>query len=62
MKIDETMKREYIGITVLPETVATKKAYVPFQTDTTEYKPEKALKCGTLFPDLNKPFLGGACK
>lgn len=36
-------------------------AYVPFQTDTTLYPPEKALENGTLFANLNKPFLGGKC-
>jgi hypothetical protein len=56
------MKSEYFGTPILPETVAVTMAYVPFQTDTTEYTPEKALKCGTLFPDLNKPFLGGECR
>ncbi|MBR0540943.1 MAG: spore coat associated protein CotJA [Clostridia bacterium] len=34
-------------------------AYVPFQTNTTEYTLETALKNGTLFADLNKPFTGG---
>ena len=43
-------------------TVAVTMAYIPFQTDTTEYTPETALKYGTLFPNLNKPFMGGACK
>ena len=62
MNTDENIKSEYFGTTILPETVAVTMAYVPFQTDTTEYTPEMALKCGTLFPDLNKPFLGGVCK
>ena len=51
----------YYGTSVLPDKVATTMAYVPFQTDTTMYKPETALKYGTVFPDLNKPFLGGKC-
>ena len=62
MNTDENMESEYFGTPILPETVAVTMAYVPFQTDTTEYTPEKALKCGTLFPDLNKPFLGGECR
>ena len=53
---------EYCGVTPLPETVATTMAYIPFQTNTTEYTPEAALKNGTLFTDLNKPFYGGKCK
>lgn len=51
----------YYGTSALPDTVVTAMAYVPFQTDTTIYKPETALKYGTAFPDLNKPFLGGKC-
>lgn len=32
-------------------------AYVPMQTFTERYAEDKALKAGTLFPDLDKPFL-----
>jgi hypothetical protein len=53
---------EYFGVTPLPEAVETTMAYIPFQTNTTEYTPETALKSGTLFADLNKPFYGGKCK
>ncbi len=34
-------------------------AYVPMQTWGPIYEPGKALCQGTLFPDLDKPFLGG---
>lgn len=53
---------EYNGISMLPEDTVTAMAYVPFQTDTTQYSPEKALEIGTLFTNLNKPFLGGKCR
>lgn len=33
-------------------------AYVPFQKWIETYDPETALVRGTLFPDLDKPFLG----
>lgn len=33
--------------------------YVPLQTLETVYEPETALRQGTLFPELDKPFLGG---
>lgn len=33
--------------------------YVPFQQWGETYPPEKALQMGTLFTELNKPFLGG---
>lgn len=36
-------------------------AYVPTQPFGRLYEPCKALEEGTLFPDLNKPFLGGKC-
>lgn len=52
----------YFGIPALPEEVRTTMAYIPFQTDTTHYTPEAALKYGTLFADLNKPFKGGRCE
>lgn len=50
----------YKGISSLPENPAVTMAYIPFQLDTTEYSPDTALNNGTLFVDLNKPFLGGA--
>lgn len=31
-------------------------AYVPYQGFETPYDKEQALKCGTVFPGLNKPF------
>ena len=33
-------------------------AYVPFQQIENVYNQEEALKSGTLFPNLDKPFLG----
>jgi len=35
-------------------------AYVPVQTLSAIYEPAYALKQGTIFPDLDKPFLGSA--
>jgi len=37
-------------------------AYVPFQHIGKTYSPEDGLNYGTIFPDLNKPFLGGGMK
>jgi hypothetical protein len=38
-------------------------AYVPWQHWSDIYEPERALMYGTVFEDLNKPFLGaGGCK
>lgn len=33
-------------------------AYIPFQQMGETYDEETALRCGTLFPELNKPFYG----
>lgn len=33
-------------------------ANVPWQQFTNSYEPEQALKIGTMFPELDKPFLG----
>lgn len=39
-------------------------AYVPWQYFEHVYEPDRALQVGTIFPELNKPFLGrrGRCK
>lgn len=49
------------ALSALPKNPVTAMAYVPFQTDSTMYEAEKALCCGTAFPDLDKPFYGGKC-
>lgn len=39
-------------------------AYIPWQTFCNTYEPCKALRMGTIFPELCKPFCGkrGVCK
>ncbi len=34
-------------------------AYVPWQYFTNVYEPDQALEVGTIFPELDKPFLAG---
>lgn len=34
-------------------------AYVPMQHFSTVYELNEALRYGTIFPELNKPFMGG---
>ena len=46
------------AVTALPDDPVAAMAYVPMQTDTTMYDEAKALAEGTLFPVLNKPFVG----
>ncbi|MBO4339251.1 MAG: spore coat associated protein CotJA [Clostridia bacterium] len=48
----------YNGISALPKDTAVTMAYIPFQTDATEYDVASALKKGTLFVVLDKPFTG----
>lgn len=52
----------YDGTPVFPKDVSVAMAYIPFQQDTTEYDVETALKRGTLFVVLDKPFLGAKAK
>lgn len=42
----------------LPLAIAT----VPMQKWRMTYTPEKALKAGTMFAELNLPFVGGKCR
>ena len=37
-------------------------ANVPWQYFTNSYDPERALRAGTMFPELDKPFLGRGVK
>jgi len=49
-------------MTPLPDDATVTMAYVPFQLDTEIYDDMKALEEGTLFPILNKPFLGSGMR
>ncbi|WP_330416318.1 spore coat associated protein CotJA [Roseburia sp. AM16-25] len=40
------------------ENFAVAMGYVPWQYLSNLYEPDKALKVGTIFPELNKPFDG----
>ncbi len=44
--------------TPLPKVVVEAMAYVPFQQYKTVFSPEQGFENGTIFPELNKPFLG----
>ncbi len=45
--------------TPFPRETPVAMAYIPFQQFGQIYPPEKALNSGTVFPELDKPFLGG---
>jgi hypothetical protein len=44
---------------MFPAEISLAIAYIPLQQITTVYNDEDAFRIGTLFPDLDKPFLGG---
>lgn len=46
-------------MTTLPEDPVVAMAYVPWQQLEDVYEPEVALRRGTLFPELSKPFTAG---
>lgn len=46
----------------LPDDASVTMAYVPLQLELVTYDADKALQNGTLFPALNKPFLGKMVK
>ncbi len=50
--------RQYGIRTPLPEDPVPAMAYVPYQQQGKMYCPEQGMVNGTLFPVLNKPFLG----
>lgn len=48
--------------TALPEDATVTMAYVPLQLEVITYEDEKGLENGTIFPALNKPFMGRMVK
>jgi len=43
----------------MPDDFVVAIAYVPFQNYQTTYDTEQGFNAGTIFPELNKPFLAG---
>ena len=63
----ETVKKtcppgENNDLSPLPKDTVVAMAYVPFQQFGEVYSSQEGLEAGTLFPELNKPFLGKAVK
>ena len=60
---NDALRRSYSGMNgVAPMHCTPAMAFIPFQSDIQTYSCSKALECGTIFPVLDKPFLGGRCK
>ena len=56
MQMEEADKMR--GVTVFPAVTPPAMAYVPFQMWETPYEDDVALSRGTVFPCLDKPFIG----
>ena len=61
-KYEELFNPSFLKKESAAKDAAVTMAYVPLQTDMITYDEDKALQCGTLFPTLNKVFLGGSAK
>lgn len=61
MHIVDVAMSDY-GVWPLPQEPQLTMAYVPFQQYNSKlYSPAQGLECGTVFPDLDKPFCGKKC-
>lgn len=54
----DKIQSQYGIRTSLPEDATIAMAYVPFQMTNTTQSPEQGLSAGTMFPILDKPFIG----
>lgn len=61
--LDATLKteRESNPRSVFPAVTPPGMAYVPFQQWGEVYEAEQGIRQGTMFPELDFPFKGGAC-
>ena len=50
------------GISRLPDPMVVAMAYVPMQEYEEIYPLDEGFNAGTIFPELDKSFLGGKCK
>lgn len=55
--IFSNIEKEY-GISAFPKDTVDAMAYVPFQQDSNIYSAQQGFVSGTMFPVLDKPFLG----
>jgi len=62
MDIIKELQNTDFRITPLPEDITVAMAYVPYQNAQKLYSPQHGLETGTMFPELNKPFMCAAGK
>lgn len=53
-----SFKEAEYGISPLPKNPVVAMAYVPYQNNDELYSSEQGIVTGTMFPVLNKPFVG----
>lgn len=59
---DDNCEESYRPTSPLPKNPVPAMAYIPFQQFSQPYSSQEGFKKGTLFPCLDKPFLGeGGC-
>ena len=51
-----------VDISVLPDPMVLAMSYMPMQIFKDMYDVHEGFSRGTVFPELDKPFLGGNCK
>lgn len=56
MDVIRKLQNSEFFINPIPKDASVTMAYVPYQNAGTLYAPEQALRAGTLFPELDKPF------
>lgn len=56
------MDENGMEMSALPHNPALAMAYIPMQFYRDTYGIEEGFNAGTVFPELDKPFLGGNCK
>lgn len=52
----DTLTKDTLQCTACLSSLPLAYAYVPYQTYETPLSQEEALSCGTIFPQLNKPY------
>lgn len=58
MDIIKEMQGSDMFIQPIPKDATVAMAYVPYQNAKKMYSPEQGIQMGTVFPELDKPFLG----
>lgn len=58
-KLEEAQSNADVTMSALPSNPVLAMSYVPMQFYRDMYSTEKGFSAGTIYPELDKPFLGG---